>query len=253
MALWELHTLWFPVFWLRFLVFLLSCAVFLSEWNSGGWNLRADAWRGMGRLPAERQQPVNQLSSWTQRTVKLKPLTEAGAHAGREWRGNGALTPRIIWRAAQPAFWRSPPDRDLWPWARSRMSQWKQVQQLEMRLLEQVDYLYDDNFPMDIRQGLAGWIESQDWWVRLGSVLMHRLQPWTWTWQHVCLKRKEMDQIKWMKSLTSLRIISLFSVNIKWSGEDSGLKHQFVLSFWEYLIIFLRDEIPVTSRDSCFM
>uniref|UniRef100_A0A096LXQ5 Signal transducer and activator of transcription n=1 Tax=Poecilia formosa TaxID=48698 RepID=A0A096LXQ5_POEFO len=43
------------------------------------------------------------------------------------------------------------------------MSQWKQVQQLEMRLLEQVDYLYDDNFPMDIRQGLAGWIESQDW------------------------------------------------------------------------------------------
>uniref|UniRef100_A0A3B3YDT1 STAT transcription factor protein interaction domain-containing protein n=1 Tax=Poecilia mexicana TaxID=48701 RepID=A0A3B3YDT1_9TELE len=42
------------------------------------------------------------------------------------------------------------------------MSQWKQVQQLEMRLLEQVDYLYDDNFPMDIRQGLAGWIESQD-------------------------------------------------------------------------------------------
>uniref|UniRef100_A0A3Q2E6Z2 STAT transcription factor protein interaction domain-containing protein n=1 Tax=Cyprinodon variegatus TaxID=28743 RepID=A0A3Q2E6Z2_CYPVA len=35
------------------------------------------------------------------------------------------------------------------------MSQWKQIQQLEMRLLEQVDYLYDDNFPMDIRQGLA--------------------------------------------------------------------------------------------------
>ncbi|MEQ2188099.1 hypothetical protein GOODEAATRI_011513 [Goodea atripinnis] len=43
------------------------------------------------------------------------------------------------------------------------MSQWKQIQQLEMRLLEQVDYLYDDNFPMDIRQVLAGWIESQDW------------------------------------------------------------------------------------------
>ncbi|XP_015257836.1 PREDICTED: signal transducer and activator of transcription 4-like [Cyprinodon variegatus] len=43
------------------------------------------------------------------------------------------------------------------------MSQWKQIQQLEMRLLEQVDYLYDDNFPMDIRQGLAGWIEAQDW------------------------------------------------------------------------------------------
>lgn len=45
----------------------------------------------------------------------------------------------------------------------SSMSQWKQIQQLEIRLLEQVDYLYDDNFPMDIRQGLASWIESQDW------------------------------------------------------------------------------------------
>ncbi|KAM9851268.1 signal transducer and activator of transcription 4 isoform 2-T2 [Aulostomus maculatus] len=43
------------------------------------------------------------------------------------------------------------------------MSQWKQIQQLEIRLLEHVDFLYDDNFPMDIRQGLAGWIESQDW------------------------------------------------------------------------------------------
>uniref|UniRef100_A0A7N6A8D8 SH2 domain-containing protein n=1 Tax=Anabas testudineus TaxID=64144 RepID=A0A7N6A8D8_ANATE len=43
------------------------------------------------------------------------------------------------------------------------MSQWKQIQQLEIRLLEHVDYLYDDNFPMDIRQSLAVWIESQDW------------------------------------------------------------------------------------------
>ncbi|KAM9803108.1 signal transducer and activator of transcription 4 isoform 2-T2 [Syngnathus typhle] len=43
------------------------------------------------------------------------------------------------------------------------MSQWKQIQQLEMRLLARVDELYDDNFPMDIRQGLAGWIEAQDW------------------------------------------------------------------------------------------
>uniref|UniRef100_A0A665W7G3 SH2 domain-containing protein n=1 Tax=Echeneis naucrates TaxID=173247 RepID=A0A665W7G3_ECHNA len=34
------------------------------------------------------------------------------------------------------------------------MSQWKQIQLLENRLLEHVDYLYDDNFPMDIRQGL---------------------------------------------------------------------------------------------------
>ncbi|XP_053732705.1 signal transducer and activator of transcription 4-like isoform X2 [Synchiropus splendidus] len=43
------------------------------------------------------------------------------------------------------------------------MSQWNQIQQLEFRLLEHVDYLYDDNFPMDIRQGLASWIESQNW------------------------------------------------------------------------------------------
>ncbi|KAK7938811.1 hypothetical protein WMY93_002137 [Mugilogobius chulae] len=43
------------------------------------------------------------------------------------------------------------------------MSQWKRIQQLEIRHLEHVDYLYDDNFPMDIRQGLASWIEEQDW------------------------------------------------------------------------------------------
>ncbi|XP_034042751.1 signal transducer and activator of transcription 4-like isoform X5 [Thalassophryne amazonica] len=43
------------------------------------------------------------------------------------------------------------------------MSQWKQIQQLEGKLLEHVDNLYDDNFPMDIRQGLASWIESEDW------------------------------------------------------------------------------------------
>uniref|UniRef100_A0A673AVN4 Signal transducer and activator of transcription n=1 Tax=Sphaeramia orbicularis TaxID=375764 RepID=A0A673AVN4_9TELE len=43
------------------------------------------------------------------------------------------------------------------------MSQWKQIQHLEIRLLEHVDYLYDDNFPMDIRQALASWIEAQDW------------------------------------------------------------------------------------------
>ncbi|XP_077584502.1 signal transducer and activator of transcription 4 [Stigmatopora nigra] len=45
----------------------------------------------------------------------------------------------------------------------SIMSQWNRIQQLEMRLLEKVDYLYDDNFPMDVREGLAGWIEAQDW------------------------------------------------------------------------------------------
>ncbi|XP_061782469.1 signal transducer and activator of transcription 4 isoform X1 [Nerophis lumbriciformis] len=43
------------------------------------------------------------------------------------------------------------------------MTQWNQIQQLDIRLLEHVDYLYDDHFPMDIRQGLACWIEAQDW------------------------------------------------------------------------------------------
>uniref|UniRef100_A0A8B9RBS5 Signal transducer and activator of transcription 4 n=1 Tax=Astyanax mexicanus TaxID=7994 RepID=A0A8B9RBS5_ASTMX len=43
------------------------------------------------------------------------------------------------------------------------MSQWKQIQQLDMKFLEQVDFFYDDNFPMELRQVLANWIESQDW------------------------------------------------------------------------------------------
>ncbi|XP_041259251.1 signal transducer and activator of transcription 4 [Onychostruthus taczanowskii] len=43
------------------------------------------------------------------------------------------------------------------------MSQWSQVQQLEIKFLEQVDQFYDDNFPMEIRHLLAQWIESQDW------------------------------------------------------------------------------------------
>ncbi|XP_047629051.1 signal transducer and activator of transcription 4 isoform X3 [Phacochoerus africanus] len=45
----------------------------------------------------------------------------------------------------------------------SRMSQWNQVQQLEIKFLEQVDQFYDDNFPMEIRHLLAQWIENQDW------------------------------------------------------------------------------------------
>ncbi|XP_040498660.1 signal transducer and activator of transcription 4 [Ursus maritimus] len=43
------------------------------------------------------------------------------------------------------------------------MSQWNQVQQLEIKFLEQVDQFYDDNFPMEIRHLLAQWIENQDW------------------------------------------------------------------------------------------
>ncbi|XP_031439337.1 signal transducer and activator of transcription 1-alpha/beta-like [Clupea harengus] len=43
------------------------------------------------------------------------------------------------------------------------MAQWSMLQQLESRYLEQVDQLYDDTFPMEIRQYLSQWIESHDW------------------------------------------------------------------------------------------
>uniref|UniRef100_A0A8C6WIE0 Signal transducer and activator of transcription n=1 Tax=Neogobius melanostomus TaxID=47308 RepID=A0A8C6WIE0_9GOBI len=43
------------------------------------------------------------------------------------------------------------------------MAQWNQLQQLETRYLEQLYHLYSDSFPMELRQFLAPWIESQDW------------------------------------------------------------------------------------------
>ncbi|NP_001117126.1 signal transducer and activator of transcription 1a [Salmo salar] len=43
------------------------------------------------------------------------------------------------------------------------MAQWCQLQLLESKYQEQVDQLYDDSFPMDIRQYLSKWIESIDW------------------------------------------------------------------------------------------
>uniref|UniRef100_A0A8C6XGT1 Signal transducer and activator of transcription n=1 Tax=Naja naja TaxID=35670 RepID=A0A8C6XGT1_NAJNA len=43
------------------------------------------------------------------------------------------------------------------------MSQWCKLQQLDSKFLEHVHQLYDDNFPMEIRQYLAQWLESQDW------------------------------------------------------------------------------------------
>lgn len=45
------------------------------------------------------------------------------------------------------------------------MTQWKQIQQLDIKFLEQIDYFYDDTFPMEARQVLANWIEGQDWYV----------------------------------------------------------------------------------------
>lgn len=44
-----------------------------------------------------------------------------------------------------------------------KMTQWCQLQLLDCKYLEQVDQLYDDSFPMDIRQYLSRWIESIDW------------------------------------------------------------------------------------------
>ncbi|KAJ8776229.1 hypothetical protein J1605_015704 [Eschrichtius robustus] len=45
----------------------------------------------------------------------------------------------------------------------AEMSQWYELQQLDSKFLEQVHQLYDDSFPMEIRQYLAQWLEKQDW------------------------------------------------------------------------------------------
>ncbi|XP_064182681.1 signal transducer and activator of transcription 1-like [Anguilla rostrata] len=60
------------------------------------------------------------------------------------------------------------------------MAQWYRLQQLESKYLEQVGQLYDDTFPMEIRQYLSQWIESHDWElaatnVSLATVRFHDL------------------------------------------------------------------------------
>ncbi|XP_078536525.1 signal transducer and activator of transcription 1-alpha/beta isoform X3 [Lissotriton helveticus] len=50
------------------------------------------------------------------------------------------------------------------------MTQWCELQQLDDKFLEQIHQLYDDNFPMEIRQYLAQWLESQDWDHAAGNV-----------------------------------------------------------------------------------
>ncbi|CAB1328401.1 unnamed protein product [Coregonus sp. 'balchen'] len=60
------------------------------------------------------------------------------------------------------------------------MAQWLQLQKLDSKYLEQVDQLYDDTFPMAIRQYLSAWIESHDWdmvatSVSLATVRFHDL------------------------------------------------------------------------------
>ncbi|KAM9380613.1 signal transducer and activator of transcription 1-alpha/beta [Phaethornis superciliosus] len=60
------------------------------------------------------------------------------------------------------------------------MTQWYHLQQLDSKFLEQVHQLYDDSFPMEVRQYLAQWLERQDWDhaannVSLATVLFHDL------------------------------------------------------------------------------
>lgn len=60
------------------------------------------------------------------------------------------------------------------------MSQWYELQQLDSKFLEQVHQLYDDSFPMEIRQYLAQWLENQDWEhaandVSFATILFHDL------------------------------------------------------------------------------
>ncbi|XP_038642303.1 signal transducer and activator of transcription 1-like isoform X2 [Scyliorhinus canicula] len=44
------------------------------------------------------------------------------------------------------------------------MSQWETLKQLDTKYLAQVDSLYqNENFPMDVREYLSHWIETQDW------------------------------------------------------------------------------------------
>ncbi|XP_051566322.1 signal transducer and activator of transcription 1-like isoform X1 [Myxocyprinus asiaticus] len=43
------------------------------------------------------------------------------------------------------------------------MTLWQQLQLLDSWYLEQVDQLYNDSFPMEIRQYLSQWIEGHDW------------------------------------------------------------------------------------------
>lgn len=60
------------------------------------------------------------------------------------------------------------------------MAQWYELQQIDTKFLEQVHQLYDDSFPMEIRQYLAAWLEAQDWEhaannVSMATILFHGL------------------------------------------------------------------------------
>ncbi|KAL7977147.1 hypothetical protein Chor_009096, partial [Crotalus horridus] len=57
----------------------------------------------------------------------------------------------------------------------AKMAQWNQLQQLDTRYLEQLHQLYSDSFPMELRQFLAPWIESQDCKESHATLVFHNL------------------------------------------------------------------------------
>uniref|UniRef100_A0AAR2LBP4 SH2 domain-containing protein n=1 Tax=Pygocentrus nattereri TaxID=42514 RepID=A0AAR2LBP4_PYGNA len=115
------------------------------------------------------------------------------------------------------------------------MSQWKQIQQLDMKFLEQVDYFYDDNFPMELRQVLANWIESQDWYgvkhledmqddfdfryktlqlrdALVASQLMPELQEWKRRQQIACIGGPVLTGLDQLQNWFTMTAQSLFQI-----------------------------------------
>uniref|UniRef100_A0A5F9CRB7 Signal transducer and activator of transcription n=1 Tax=Oryctolagus cuniculus TaxID=9986 RepID=A0A5F9CRB7_RABIT len=87
---------------------------------------------------------------------------------------------RLIGRPGAGPLFALPPLTRAGSCAWSGMSQWYELQQLDSKFLEQVHQLYDDSFPMEIRQYLAQWLENQDWEhaandVSFATILFHDL------------------------------------------------------------------------------
>ncbi|XP_049609198.1 signal transducer and activator of transcription 1a isoform X2 [Syngnathus scovelli] len=110
------------------------------------------------------------------------------------------------------------------------MAQWNQLQMLDSKYLEQVDLLYDDSFPMDIRAYLSKWIESIDWDLvmdqeSLAVVRFHELlaqlddqhsrfsQENNFLQQHTCRKIKRNLQDKFQDD--PMHMAMIISKNLK--------------------------------------
>jgi len=61
----------------------------------------------------------------------------------------------------------------------STMAMWIQAQQLQGQALHQMQALYGQHFPIEVRHYLAQWIESQLWYA-VNFILIYQ-------WQHLCL------------------------------------------------------------------